>query len=37
VVAFLAALSFGLFIIWHKQAKMAQTEKKAEKTEEPAD
>ncbi|MDD5409464.1 MAG: hypothetical protein PHC71_05180, partial [Candidatus Omnitrophica bacterium] len=37
VVAFLAALSFGLFIVWHKQAKMAQTEKKAEKAEEPTD
>jgi hypothetical protein len=32
VVAFLALLSFGLFIIWHKQAKMAQIEKKAEES-----
>jgi hypothetical protein len=37
VVVFLALLSFGLFIVWHKQAKIAQTEKKAEKTEEPID
>jgi hypothetical protein len=37
VVVFLAALSFGLFIVWHKQAKMAQIEKKAEKAEEPID
>jgi len=34
VVVFLGALSFGLFIVWHKQAKMAQSEKKTEKTEE---
>ncbi|MDD5505880.1 MAG: hypothetical protein PHR73_03900, partial [Candidatus Omnitrophica bacterium] len=37
VVVFLALLSFGLFIVWHKQAKIAQIEKKAEKTEEPID
>ena len=37
VVLFLGALSFGLFVVWHKQAKMAQSEKKAEKTEEPAE
>ncbi|MDD5356094.1 MAG: hypothetical protein PHY56_06130, partial [Candidatus Omnitrophica bacterium] len=37
VVVFLGVLSFGLFIVWHKQAKIAQTEKKAEKSEEPID
>ncbi|MFA6358179.1 MAG: hypothetical protein WCY09_05885 [Candidatus Omnitrophota bacterium] len=33
VVLFLGALSFGLFVVWHKQAKIAQVEKKAEKSE----
>jgi hypothetical protein len=28
-------LSFGLFIVWHKQAKAALLEKKADKTDEP--
>jgi len=35
VVIFLGVLSFGLFLVWHKQAKMAQIEKKAEKSDEP--
>jgi hypothetical protein len=34
VVVFLGLLSFGLFIVWHKQAKMAQTEKKGDKSDE---
>jgi hypothetical protein len=33
VILFLALLSFGLFIVWHKQAKTAQSEKKAEEPE----
>ncbi|MDD5282128.1 MAG: hypothetical protein PHF69_05475 [Candidatus Omnitrophica bacterium] len=37
VVVFLGVLSFGLFIVWHKQAKIAQIEKKTEKAEEPID
>lgn len=37
VIIFLGALSFGLFVVWHKQAKIAQSEKKAEKTEEPTE
>jgi len=37
VIAFLAALSFGLFVVWHKQAKMAQSEKSSDKIEEPID
>ncbi|MBU1923878.1 MAG: hypothetical protein KJ710_06460 [Candidatus Omnitrophica bacterium] len=37
VVILLAALSFGLFIVWHKQAKMAQSDKKSEKVDEPVD
>ncbi|MFA5231193.1 MAG: hypothetical protein WC416_02155 [Candidatus Omnitrophota bacterium] len=35
VVIFLGVLSFGLFIVWHKQAKAALIEKKADKTDEP--
>jgi len=35
VVIFLGVLSFGLFLVWHKQAKIAQIEKKAEKSDEP--
>jgi len=35
VVIFLGVLSFGLFIVWHKQAKAALLEKKADKTDEP--
>ena len=34
IVIFLSLLSFALFVVWHKQAKTAELEKKAEKTEE---